>query len=390
MKSREETCLQEGEAGLLAGVTVLDFSRLLPGPYCSMLLADHGARVIQVSEPGTTGKGITELPLTTLGRNKESILLDMKSGQAREIFLRLCRQADVVIEGFRPGVTKKLGVDYDSLCARNPRLIYCSITGYGQVGRSRDRAGHDVNYLALNGMLSFFAPPGERPRIPGLQVADVTGSLYAALAITAALFQREKTGKGEYIDVSLADCSRSLAAVPFSLLQAGWQHACGKSILSHGLACYDVYQCLDGEYIALGALEPKFFSRLCELLDRKHLAAYQYDLARQDELRGELRQAFSKSSAADWEETLDNEPVCVTRVRTFGEALAESSGASGRSAGAVPTSPVMDSSGVSVSGKSQDLRLPPPMPGQHTVALLDELGYSTEAISALRRDGIVS
>ena len=187
--------------GALSGITVIDLSRLLPGPYCSMILADHGARVIAVENKRFMADGLF---FNTINRNKEHMSLNLKSDAGQQIFSKLIEKADVLMEGFRPGVVDRLGVDYESVRKVNPKIIYCSITGYGQDGPFRDRVGHDVNYLSFSGVLNLIGEPDRPPSIPGIQIADVAaGGMNAAIGILLALFAREKTGRGQYIDISM-------------------------------------------------------------------------------------------------------------------------------------------------------------------------------------------
>jgi crotonobetainyl-CoA:carnitine CoA-transferase CaiB-like acyl-CoA transferase len=189
--------------GALSDITVIDLSRLLPGPYCSMILADHGARVIAVESKQFLADGLF---FDTINRNKQHMSLNLKSEKGKQIFLRLIQKADVMLEGFRPGVVDRLGVDYESVQKVNPKIIYCSITGYGQDGPFRDRVGHDVNYLSYAGVLNLIGEPDRPPSIPGIPIADIAaGGMNAAIGILLALFAREKTGRGQYIDISMTD-----------------------------------------------------------------------------------------------------------------------------------------------------------------------------------------
>jgi crotonobetainyl-CoA:carnitine CoA-transferase CaiB-like acyl-CoA transferase len=189
--------------GALDGITVIDLSRLLPGPYCSMILADHGARVIAIENKRFMADGLF---FNTINRNKEHMSLNLKTDAGKQIFFKLIEKADVVLEGFRPGVVDRLGADYESVRKVNPKIIYCSITGYGQDGPFRDRVGHDVNYLSFSGVLNLIGEPDRPPSIPGIQIADVAaGGMNAAIGILLALFAREKSGRGQYIDISMTD-----------------------------------------------------------------------------------------------------------------------------------------------------------------------------------------
>ncbi|MFZ0726135.1 MAG: CaiB/BaiF CoA-transferase family protein, partial [Desulfobacterales bacterium] len=202
--------------GALCGLLVLDLSRLLPGPYCTMILADHGARVIAIED--RRFKDADVFP-ATVNRNKEHMTLNLKTEEGRGIFYRLAAAADVIVEGFRPGVVQRLGVDYETIRKINPRIVYCALTGYGQTGRLKDRAGHDVNYLAQAGVLDLIGAADRPPSIPGVQMADIAGGLNAAVGILLALLARGQSGRGQYIDVSLTDAAAGLLSLQLHFLQ---------------------------------------------------------------------------------------------------------------------------------------------------------------------------
>ena len=251
--------------GALAGIKVLDLSRLLPGPYCSMVLADHGAAVIAVEDRRFLADGLF---LNNVNRNKRHMTLNLKSKEGMEIFFRLAKEADVVLEGFRPGVVDKLGVGYDAVCKVNPKIIYCSITGFGQNGPFRERVGHDANYLSFAGVLDLIGEAKRPPSIPGVQIADIAGGgMNAVIGILLALFARENTGKGQYIDISMTDgVVGMLPLVQFFQNLTGKAPARGNALLSHRYACYNTYETADGRYLSIGAVEHRFWKQLCELL----------------------------------------------------------------------------------------------------------------------------
>jgi crotonobetainyl-CoA:carnitine CoA-transferase CaiB-like acyl-CoA transferase len=221
--------------GALSGITVIDLSRLLPGPYCTMLLADHGARVIAVEDPRYRDSGEFVVPIY---RNKQHMALNLKSGAGREIFFKLVKNADVIVEGFRPGVVKRLGVDYASVCRVNPEIVYCSITGYGQTGPMKHAAGHDVNYMSHAGLLDLMGEKNRAPAIPGIQIADlVGGGMNGALGILMALFHRERTGQGQHIDISMTDGMLGLLhAVQFYQALFGTEQTRGYTLFAHRYA----------------------------------------------------------------------------------------------------------------------------------------------------------
>ena len=262
--------------GALAGITVLDLSRLLPGPYCSMMLADHGARVIAIEDKRFIAD---DLFITTVNRNKEHMSLNLKTLEGKEIFFRLVERADVLLEGFRPGVVHRLDIDYDTVCKINSKIIYCSITGYGQTGPCRDRAGHDVNYLAHSGVLDLIGEPDRPPSIPGVQIPDIAGGgMNAAIGILLALMARERTGKGQYIDISMTDAMVSLLTLTLYLQQrTGEDPKRGETLLSHRYACYNTYETADGRYLSIGAVENRIWKFFCEHLKVQEYTPLQYD-----------------------------------------------------------------------------------------------------------------
>ncbi len=244
--------------GLLTGCLVLDLSRLLPGPYGSMILADHGARVIAI-ESRRFEKDVVSYN-NSVNRNKEHMTLNLKTDTGKDIFYRLVKKADVVMEGFRPGVMSRLKAGYHDLKQINPKIIYCSITGYGQSGPLKNQAGHDINYLGHSGVLSLIGQKGGPPSIPGIQVADIVGGLYCAIGILLAIHARDKTGTGRHIDISMTDAMFSM--LPYA---AGWlwQHHTvperNNSLLSHRFACYNIYRTKDDRFVTVGALEGLLF-----------------------------------------------------------------------------------------------------------------------------------
>lgn len=306
--------------GALSGIKVLDLSRLLPGPYCSMILADHGAEVISVEDKRFKSDGLF---FNIVNRNKRHMCLNLKSDQGLEIFFRLAKEADVILEGFRPGVVKRLGVDYESVQKHNPGIIYCSITGYGQTGPMRDRAGHDVNYLANSGILDLIGQRDGLPSIPGVPFADIAGgSMNAAMGILLALVERGKTGKGQYIDISMTD-----GMVGFLTLPLHFSGATGKmpirsdAMFSHGYACYNTYETADNKYISIGAVEHRFWKQLCHALGLAGYSDLQYDDARQNEITGAMAAAFKKQTADYWDKAFVDIDVCYARVKNFAAVM---------------------------------------------------------------------
>ena len=370
--------------GALSGVTVLDLSRLLPGPYCSMILADHGARVIAIEDKKQYAKDGLFLP--NVCRNKEHMTLDLKSDAGREIFARLVKEADVVLEGFRPGVVARLGVDYDSLRRINPSIIYCSVTGYGQTGPFADKAGHDVNYLGYAGILEILGEASRPPAIPGVQFADMAGGgMNAAIGILLALFAREKTGQGQYIDISMTDSMVSLLPVALIWQQFSGQFPeCGNAMLSHRYACYNTYETADGRYIAVGAVESQFWKILCEHLELPHYAPLQYDEEKKDEIIAAFRDIFRQKTMAQWDAEFSQLDVCVSGSSNLEEVLTdplfqeremvvELPGANGHPEKTVGVPVKLSQTPGAVRNASIGF-------GAHTEAILQEYGYTVEQI----------
>lgn len=314
----------------LNGIRVLDLTRLLPGPVCTLFLADLGAEVIKVEEPLIGDYARNHPPkknqmsgaFLQINRNKKSVTLDLAKTEDRDKFYKLVKKADVVVESFRPGVAKKLKIDYPALKKKNSKLIYCSITGYGQKGPMADEAGHDINYLALSGLLEQMGGP-TAPSLINFQIADLSGSLVSAIGILSALFDLQRGGPGRYIDISLMQSALSLAALPFSFWQttgAGAER--GKDILSGGIPAYNIYQTQDSKFMAVGALEKKFWDELCAVLGRPDLKKFGTHTGESGEkTREELAQIFKSNTQSYWTKKFSSVEACVSPVHSFEEAF---------------------------------------------------------------------
>jgi len=315
----------------LSGIRVLDLSRMLPGPYCSMMLADLGAEVIKVEEiaagdPTRKSPPIVEghsAPFAQVNRNKKSIAIDLKQTEGRELFLRLVSTADVVLEQFRPGVVERLGIDYSTISEVNPKTIYCSLTGFGQDGPHRERSGHDLNYLALSGVLGLTTDDRGKPVIPGVQVADLAGGMVAGFGILAALLARQQTGRGQYIDVSMFDVMVSMLPIPAAHHFAGKTIPVGgKYVLSGQYPFYNIYETGDGGFMTLGALEPKFWANFCRKVGREDLVARQFDSGQsRDALFEEVRGIFKARTRTEWVELMADADCCCEPVLSMTEAF---------------------------------------------------------------------
>ena len=376
-----------GPVSSLAHVRVLDLSRQLPGPFCSTLLADLGADVLAIAAPDDPfGVG---MPL--LARNKRSMRLNLKHAAGRDIFRRLAADADVVLEGFRPGVTARLEIDYPTLAAANPRLVYCSISGYGQDGPYRDRVGHDVNYLGYAGVLEFIGPEGGPPVLPGVQIADIGGGAQmAAIGILAAVIARDRTGRGQHVDVAMCDGAFAWNVYHVLLQQrSGAPPRRGAEHVTGGWACYNVYETRDGRWVTVGAYEPHFWARLCRHFGRDDLVPQQWA---GDPARGEIlaffRARFRERTLAEWMAELGEVEICFGPVNTLDESFADPQL---RHRGMVVERDGFRMPGppIKLSATPASIRTPPPAFGADTDAVLAGLGFDASAIAGLRTEGIV-
>jgi crotonobetainyl-CoA:carnitine CoA-transferase CaiB-like acyl-CoA transferase len=391
----------------LTGVRVLDLTRLLPGGYASQMLADLGADVLKIEEPGAGDYARAMPPFTrTVGqaflavnRNKRSAALNLKHPDGREALLRLVDGSDVLLESFRPGVMARLGLDYETLHARNPRLVVCAISGYGQDGPYSQRAGHDLNYIGYAGLLAHLARPGQPPILPGAQFADIAGgSLMAVAGILAGLVGRAATGEGRYVDVSMTEGALSLLPLLATRVLNGTpEPAPGEAELTGALPGYNIYETSDGRYLTVAALEPKFFANLCQRLGQPDLIARQFprDAADRDATIAELAAIFRAKTRDEWLAELADEDVCVGPANTISEALADpqlrargmtahgSYGAAEGEGDALRYTPL-------VSDAPFTLRSGLPPLGADTAAALQEAGYTADEIAALTEAGAIA
>jgi crotonobetainyl-CoA:carnitine CoA-transferase CaiB-like acyl-CoA transferase len=388
----------------LEGVKVLDLSRLLPGPFCSMILADFGADVLKIEDVRGGDYLRAWLPRignnsgfhVVLNRNKRSLTLNLKSPEGKQIFQRLVAQADVVLEGFRPGVMDRLGLGYAALTDINPRLIYCAITGYGCEGPRALRAGHDINYLALNGVLSY-SGRDVTPMFPGVQIADLGGgAIYAAFAIVAALYARERLGRGQSIDVGMADGAFTWHSLRWGKYIAdGELPRPGDDMLNHGFACYNLYETRDRRYMSLGALEPQFWRGFCEAVERPDwIRADHFDPGpHQAVLREEIAALFRTRDQAEWVALFAHRDCCCEPVLNLEEAMADEQMRARR----MVVEMVHERWGLYRQlGIAPKLSLTPgtirthaPDLGEHTREVLLALGHSEAEIAAMKEKGIV-
>jgi crotonobetainyl-CoA:carnitine CoA-transferase CaiB-like acyl-CoA transferase len=373
----------------LAGIRILDLTRLLPGPFLTQLLADLGAEVVKVETP-TAGDYARHTPadmqlgglFETINRGKKSIAVNYRNPRGREVFLKLVETADVVIESFRPGAAERFKIGYETLKEINARLVYCALSGYGQSGPYSKKAGHDLNYSAVSGALSLNARAGEAPIPFGATIADLSGAMLAGMAVLGALVGRQTSGQGAYLDVALLD---GVYALMMPL--AGAAHFSGLPVqagtlpLLGGLACYNIYETSDGKHITLGALEPTFWMDFCKVTDRADLIPRQFDRT----IRADVAAIFKGRSLADWLNAFASSDGCVEPVLSFAEAL---------------ENPQMRARGYvrEEDGRAVGLNSPlvfthgsprvAPGWGEHTDDLLQDL-LGEEELEALKKDGIV-
>lgn len=314
----------------LTGIRVLDMSRLLPGPYCTMLLADFGAEVIKIEEPGKGDYSRSFPPFLKdfgywhlqLNRNKQSVVLDLKSEEGKNIFFELVKTADVVVESYRPGVLKKLGVDYESAAKVNPKIIYCSLSGYGSKGPLAHKADHDLGYLSLAGVTAMSGEADGAPAIPGVLMADMNAALSAGMSIMIALRHAALTGQGQKIDISLFNVAMNLMPGAASLFfGSGFVAERGNNWLTGAYANYNIYATADGRYVSVGCLEKKFWRNLCIGLGKEEIIDMIDDESNHPYLKEQLAAAFKQKTMREWEEFFADKDACVTPVLNFKEAV---------------------------------------------------------------------
>jgi crotonobetainyl-CoA:carnitine CoA-transferase CaiB-like acyl-CoA transferase len=316
----------------LQSIRVLDLSRLLPGPFCTMLLADFGAEVIKIEAPDLGDYARHYEPkidensvmFHSLNRNKKSVTLDLKTDEGKDHFLQMVEKADVVVESFRPGVMKRLGLDFPVLEKVNPRLIYCAISGYGQTGPYAEMPGHDINYISYAGLLELMGEKDGKPIVPAVQVADLAGGAYPAITgILLALLEREKSGKGQFIDISMMDGVISLlqSTLP-NYLMKNIPSKRGEQMLSGGLACYEVYQTKDGRWLAVGALEMKFWRVFCQKIGKPEWIALLNEPGDvQYKLKHDIQTVIYTKTLEEWMDIFNDAEACVSPVLTFAELV---------------------------------------------------------------------
>jgi crotonobetainyl-CoA:carnitine CoA-transferase CaiB-like acyl-CoA transferase len=380
----------------LTGIRVLDLTRLLPGPFCTMLLADMGADVVKIEEPAGADYLRWTPPLVggqsalfnAINRNKRSVTLNLKSEAGRELLLLLVDSADVLVEGNRPGVMERLGLGWDVLRGRNPKLVMCSITGYGQDGPFASRAGHDINYMATSGALGLNGEPDRSPQPLAVQVADIGGGgLQPAVAILGALMAVGRGGEGRWIDASMMDGAVSWLALALAAHGGGERPGRGDQRLGGRYACYRVYACKDGGFYSVGALEPKFWATLCDLIGRPDLFELQF--AEGDEgvrVHEAIESVFLSRTRAEWERDLAGLDVCCEPVLDLAEVAAHPQVVA---RGLIASTRTGVEVRPAIPLRPDWRRLDAPSLGEHTAEILAQVGVDAERLESLRKQGAV-
>jgi crotonobetainyl-CoA:carnitine CoA-transferase CaiB-like acyl-CoA transferase len=385
----------------LDDIRILDLSRLAPGPFCTMLLGDLGADVLLIEPPSDSKAGAGAgfrggEALDALRRNKRSIVLNLRDDDAREVFYKLAESADVVLEGFRPGVVKRLGVDYETLSKKNERIVYCSLSGFGQTGPYSNLVGHDINYISIGGALGMIGWPDEPPAIPMNVIADFAGGgLHAAYAILAALHARDRTGRGQYVDIAMSDGVMYLLAQTISgYFSGGRVPGRGDTVLNGAVPAYNVYQCKDGGWISIGSLEPHFWANLCNVMGREDFVPHQYDGEKRDEIFAHFRGQFMTKTRDEWFEVLKQTDICAAPVYALDEALVDPHNVARGMVVEVDAGEGGKMRQVGIGTKLSEtpgqIRSVGPVAGQHTDDVLSSLGFDASRIASLRERGVVA
>lgn len=380
----------------LERIKIIDFSKWLPGQYCGMVLGDFGADVIKVEDvKGDVTRGFTPAKEPgmsywhlMLNRNKRGITVNLKTPAGREVLLRLLKEADVFLEGFRPGYLKMLGLDYESVSKINPRLIYCSITGFGPEGKYKHMPSHDLNVIGLAGVAA--PEDGTDISVPSVQVAALGGSLNAISGILMALYARERTGKGQLVNVDLYSSAINAEITAISSV-IGCRETGMPSFGRTASHYYSVYKTKDGRYLSIGTIEPKFWQKMCRLIDLPELESRQFDFAHSAEIKEKLAAAFAGKTQAEWLELIGKDEFCVTPIRTLQEAL-DSSLTTEQSQMLVTKKEDFGNytyvkSAAKLSDTPGTIRKRAPYLGEHTQEVLESAGYTKEEIAAMHEKG---
>lgn len=380
----------------LEGIKIIDFSKWLPGQYCGMVLGDFGADVIKVEDvKGDVTRGFTPAKEPgmsywhlMLNRNKRGITVNLKTPAGREVLLRLLKEADVFLEGFRPGYLKMLGLDYESVSKINQRLIYCSITGFAPEGKYKHMPSHDLNVIGLAGVAA--PEDGTDISVPSVQVAALGGSLNAISGILMALYARERTGKGQLVNVDLYSSAINAEITAISSV-IGCRETGMPSFGRTASHYYSVYKTKDGRYLSIGTIEPKFWQKMCRLIELPELESRQFDFAHSAEIKEKLAAAFAGKTQAEWLELIGKDEFCVTPIRTLQEALDSSLTTEQSQMLVTKKEDFGDYTYVKSAAKLSDtpgtIRKRAPYLGEHTQEVLESAGYTKEEIAAMHEKG---
>jgi alpha-methylacyl-CoA racemase len=378
--------------GPLDGIKVIEIAGIGPGPFCAMVLADLGAEVIRVDRAGQVADEMPEGPgLELLNRGRKSIGVDLKNPDGVETILRLAESADAIIEGFRPGVAERLGIGPEVCLERNPRLIYGRMTGWGQTGSYASMAGHDINYIALAGVLGTIGREGEAPLPPINLIGDFGGGgMLLALGVCAALVETAKSGQGQVIDAAMTDGSALLATMVHSFIAMGiWNPERGTNMLDTGAPFYDAYECADGEYVSIGSIEPQFYAELMRLtgLENEDMPR-QMDRGNWAANKAKIAETIKSKTRDEWVELMEGSDVCFAPVLSPQEAYVHPHNVERETfvevAGVMQPAPA-----PRFSRTPGEISSPPPHAGQHTDEVLGAWGFSTDELGSLHESGAI-
>lgn len=375
--------------GPLTGVKIIEFQGIGPGPFCGMLLSDMGADVVRIDRKERNGGGSK---FEIGGRGRRSISLDLKKPEAIETCLKLIEKADIVFEGFRPGVMERLGLGPDVCLKRNKRIVYGRMTGWGQEGPYSQMAGHDINYIAITGALRSCARPGEKPMHPLNLVGDFGGgAMYLAMGLLAALYEAKGSGQGQVVDCAMSDGAASLMSMFFGMSAAGmWSDEVGTNLLDGGAPFYDSYECSDGNYISIGSIEPQFYAELLEKMGLTNDPDFkkQMDRTKWAVMKQKLITQFKTKSRDQWNAIMENTDICFGPVLGLKEALKHPHNVARKTFIEVEGVP-QPAPAPRFSRTESEVQSPPPIIGQHTESALRDWGLSAAEVDTLRKVGAI-
>jgi alpha-methylacyl-CoA racemase len=378
----------------LDGLKILDLTMNLPGPYMTWLLTQLGAEVVKIENPagGDYARALGGCQISpffaAVNRNKKSVTLNLKHPEGKRLLLDLIELYDIMVEGFRPGTMERLGLGFEITSARNPRLIHVSITGYGHEGRYRLRAGHDVNYLSLAGIIAMTGSKNGELAVPGIQVADLAGgSLFGLTGLLAAIIQRERTGRGQFVDTSMFHGSLSLATMVLAVVDAGFERPEPCAMTLNGrFPCYGLYRTKDNGYMSLGALESKFWMNFCNAVGREDLIGSQFG---GPDIVSEVELLFASRTRDEWVSDMEHADACCEPVLSLDDAASSQLACARSMVRKAPDGKRFLASPLSMTDSPPVDEVPPPDLGQHTREVLGQLGLTEQAMSSLAREGVI-